>query len=71
MLKELLDTRSNVSSMRMMGFISVITASVLGVIGLLKGVEPSTLGVLCGVFLGSAFGGKVGQKYIESNHGDN
>ena len=70
MLKELLDSKSSVSSMRMMGFISIITASLLGIIGLIKGVEPSSLGVLCGVFLASAFSGKVGQKYIESKNGD-
>lgn len=70
MLKELLDSRSHVSSMRMMGFISVITASILGIIGLLKGADLSNLGVLCGVFLASAFSGKVGQKFIERKNGD-
>lgn len=57
-----------VSSMRVMASYAVVTASILGLIGLLKGSDLYGLTALVGVFVGSAFGGKVLQKKEEAKN---
>lgn len=66
MIKELLDPNSDVSSMRVMSFIALFIAGGLAFTGLIKGVDLSALGVLCGVFVASSFGGKSIQAFAES-----
>lgn len=69
MIKPLLDPKSDVSSMRAMGFIALIAAIIIAVIGLFKGVDLNNLGILCGVFVGPAFLGKAAQHFSESREG--
>lgn len=65
MLKSLLSEQSEISAMRVMSFISLLIGGILAVYGMYKGVSISELSILCGVFVGSAFGGKVLQKIQE------
>ena len=58
---------SGVSMMRFMSIICCLAAIVIAIIGLNKPViDYSGLSLLCGTFLGAAFGGKIAQKNIES-----
>lgn len=51
--------------MRVMSLMSVVAAIALAFHGIDKGQPLDGLSILCGVFLGAAFGGKVGQKVVE------
>lgn len=51
--------------MRVMSIASLIVGSVIGAYGVYSGKDMNSLSVLCGVFVGAAFGGKVGQKFAE------
>lgn len=64
-LIELFGESSNISMMRLMAFIVVLTACYLA---LSKG--PEELGVIS-ILLATGFGGKVAQKFGESKKGDN
>lgn len=70
MLRELLSSDSKLSAMRAMSLIVILTASFIGIVGLYRETDLSTLGVLCGVFLAAGFGGKVGQKFAEASVND-
>lgn len=69
MIKKLLDPNSDVSSMRAAMFIALFAAIVIAIIGLFKGVDLGDLGILCGVFVASAFGGKSIQALGEMKSG--
>lgn len=64
-LIRLISAKSDISSMRVMSLMSVIAAIVLAFHGINRGQPLDSLSILCGVFLGAAFGGKVGQKVVE------
>jgi hypothetical protein len=66
-LKKLLaDNAGDPSSMRVMAFISLFAGIGIGIIGLVQGRDLSSLAILCGVFIGVAFGGKAAQSAIEN-----
>lgn len=62
----LLSEESKISSMRLMSLISVLSATGIAFYGISKGQPLDALSILCGVFLGAAFTGKVGQKFAET-----
>lgn len=64
-LKKIFSEASDISSMRIMSFLSLIIGAIVSLIGLFKGSELFGLATLAGVFVGSAFGGKVLQKIQE------
>lgn len=64
-LKALFAESPLVSSMRVYSFMAVVMACVLAGVGLLMNRSLEGLSILCGVFLGAAFTGKVLQKSIE------
>lgn len=65
-IKDLFSEKSDVSMMRVMSLISLLTAVSISIAGMCK-VAPdySGLSMLCGAFLGAAFMGKVTQKSVE------
>lgn len=64
-LKALFSSKSEVSSMRVMCMVSLALGGGIAVYGIVKDRDLSALAVLCSVFVGAAFGGKVGQKFAE------
>jgi hypothetical protein len=52
--------------MRVMAFISLITACVIAIWGLIDNRDLSAVAVLCTTFLASAFGGKALQSFGEN-----
>jgi len=67
-LQTMLSDQSDVSSMRVMSFICVFVAGVIGILALFR--EDASLAdaaMLVAAFLLPAFGGKVGQKFAENN----
>lgn len=64
-LKALFSEDSGVSSTRIMSFISLLIGGYLAIHGLDIHADLMGLAALCGIFVGSAFGGKVWQKSIE------
>lgn len=69
-VRQLCTAGSGVSSMRLMGFISLGVGSVVAIVGLIMRVNLSELAILSGVFVTSAFGGKALQKFAENKGGD-
>jgi hypothetical protein len=64
-IKNIFKSDSEVSSMRVMSMISLLTGCYIGISGLYQGKNLSELAILCGTFLGAAMGGKVLQKQTE------
>lgn len=64
-LLAILSEKSDVSSMRLMSILALLLAGYIAVRGLETRSDLSGLSMLCGVFLGAAFGGKVIQKHVE------
>lgn len=65
MIRELLSSDSNVSSMRLMSIISLLCGCCVAFFGLYMGRDLIGLSALCGVFVTAAFGGKISQKIME------
>lgn len=65
MFSKLFSENSEVSMMRVMSMLSLSAGIVIGAYGLCTNKDMSALSMLCGVFVGAAFGGKVGQKFAE------
>ena len=65
MIRELLDERSTISTMRLMSLISMTWACVLSGYGVYAGKDLMSLCALVSVFITAAFGGKITQKFIE------
>jgi hypothetical protein len=55
----------DVSMMRLMSFLCVISAVVISLVGIYRGSDLSGVAILVGSFLVPAFGGKSAQAYIE------
>lgn len=64
-IKKAFGEGSEVSMMRVMALGSLLVGSALAVIGLFRGSDLTGLAALSGVFVGSAFAGKVMQKKSE------
>lgn len=60
-----LSENTTISSLRVMSFLSLFTGMIIGLGGLYLEKNLGEVSMLCGVFVGAAFGGKVGQKYAE------
>ena len=56
------DSGGQLSSVRASMFLCVLGAIGLGFYGIAKGVDITSLGILCGGFLAAGIGGKVYQK---------
>jgi len=57
-LNRLFNDKSDVSAMRVMSMMALI----FGMVAACKGAGPDVVAI----FVGSAFGGKIGQKYLET-----
>ena len=67
-VKALFSSSSGVSMMRVLSFISCLAAIAIAFHGIdADKPDYSGLSILCGVFLGAAFGGKVAQKGMEKD----
>lgn len=64
-LKKLFSSGSDVSCMRVMACVSLLAGILVAFVGLYKGSDLLGLSTLTGVFVGSAFGGKIMQKIQE------
>lgn len=56
---------TDISSVRVMSFISLFTGVGIAIYGVYQGKDLSGLAQVCGVFIGAAFVGKVSQKFAE------
>lgn len=52
--------------MRVMAMLSLFIGGVIGCYGVYEGKDLPGLAILCSVFVGAAFTGKVGQKFLEN-----
>lgn len=65
-IREMLNEKGNISSIRVMSFISLLTGCGIGIAGVCKSIpDYSGLSLLVSTFLSAAFIGKVSQKSIE------
>lgn len=62
---KLLSTSGDVSTVRLMSVCSLLAGIAIGLYGVYKGKDLSGIAQVCGVFVGSAFAAKVGQKFVE------
>lgn len=70
-LKMLFSDGVDPSMMRVMGFTSMVFAFGIAIVGVLMDKNLSHVSILCGVFIGPAFAGKVLQRNIEMKEGRN
>lgn len=63
--KALLSESSPVSTVRLMSLVSLVIGAVIGLYGVYMGKDLGGIAQVCAVFVGSAFAGKVGQKFME------
>lgn len=56
---------SPISMVRLMSLLSLIIGAVIGLCGVYRGTDLGGVAEVCGVFVVSAFGGKVLQKGME------
>ena len=59
---------SNVSMMRVLALICVLTAAILALRASLIGGDLTSVSILCSTFLGAGIGGKVLQRPNEGTH---
>lgn len=64
-LLDLFSSKSNVSSMRVMSMVCIVSAVGLGWYGIMSGSDLYALSALCGTFLAAGFTGKAVQKGME------
>ncbi len=69
-LKDLFSDNSNVSMMRVLSLICILTASGVAIHAVSVGSNLDSVSVLCGVFLGAGISGKVTQKMVEAKDVD-
>lgn len=63
-IKDMFSESSDVSCMRVMAFLSLLIGAGLSFYTVTKGTLPGAIPVIA-IFVGAAFGGKIGQKYLE------
>jgi hypothetical protein len=68
-IRDLFDQKSTVSSLRVMSMMCIVSACGMGITAIYRNSNLSEAAVLCGVFLGAGFGGKVTQKITEVKSG--
>lgn len=59
------ENQNDISTVRVMAFISLLTGVAVGLYGVYVGKDLTGLSQVCGVFVGAAFTAKVAQKYAE------
>ena len=69
-LTALFSDSGNVSMVRVLSLICVLTASGIALYAVSKGTDLSGISILCGTFLGAGLGAKVAQKSMEVKNGD-
>jgi uncharacterized membrane protein YfcA len=62
---QLLNEKGTISALRFMSVLCVFIAGAIAFYGITHGSNLGDISVLCGTFLGTAFGAKVGQKFAE------
>jgi uncharacterized membrane protein YiaA len=65
LLKQLLSDHNKISMVRIMSLASLITGIAIGLIGVITCTDLTGCAALAGVFVTSAFTGKVAQKFAE------
>ena len=68
-VKKLISESSDVSSMRVMSFMTLGFSYLITVIALVMNKDLGDISMLAGVFVGSAFTGKAVQKFSEIKRG--
>lgn len=63
--EKLFSEKSDISCMRFMSVLSLVVGSAIAFISLAKGNNLSNDSSTIAIFVGAAFGGKVGQKFAE------
>lgn len=64
-IKSMFSEGEVISSMRVMSFFSLGFGGIIALYGMYKNMNLTEVSMLAGVFVGSAFGGKVAQKMQE------
>jgi len=64
-IKELLSENGLISTTRLMSILSILIGAVIALYGVYMGKDLGGIAQVCAVFVGSAFTGKVVQKYME------
>lgn len=62
------EQQGEVSCMRVMSFLSLLIGASIAYYGIFKGQDLSSYSTTIGIFVGAAFGGKLGQKYFEGKN---
>lgn len=70
MLIQLLSESGDVSMMRLLSLICVLTACFLAIYGVEHDKDLNAMAMLCSAFLGIGIGGKVMQRKVESSEKD-
>jgi uncharacterized membrane protein len=65
-LRGIFSSTSEVSSMRVMTMLALLTGCFVGIVGIYKDRNLAELSILCGTFLSAAMTGKIMQKNIEN-----
>lgn len=69
--KKLLEEQGDdVSMVRLMCLVSLVTGVCIGLYGVYKGIDLTGVSAICAVFVGAAFTGKVAQKFAEKQGED-
>lgn len=55
----------DISAVRVMSLISLLTGVSIGLYGVYKGIDLGGVAQICAIFIGAAFTGKVAQKFAE------
>lgn len=64
-IRDLLSESGSISTVRVMSLASLIVGSSIAIYGVIQGKDLGGVTELVSVFIGAAFAGKVGQKFIE------
>lgn len=64
---KLLLNGNDISTMRLMSLLSLLSGIGIAIFGLVKGSNLGELSILVGVFVGAAFTGKTVQAFAEKN----
>ena len=61
------EAEGEISMVRIMSLLSLLTGIVIGLYGVIKGKDLSGVAQVCAVFIGSAFVGKTASKFAEKD----
>lgn len=66
-IQALLSQKGDISTMRVMSLTSLLIGALIAVYGVYMGKDLGGIAQLCAVFVGAAFCGKAGQKFMEKS----